>query len=110
MKRFHIKHNDCERRVNKLGFLNCSCLWCLFVFFVTFPCGILGQVWFLIVPIPDLCRLSYFEITNIILNLKVITKCSVFIFSTIIAYDVQITTMVTDHSYDIGVKGKVKYT
>ena len=27
--------------------------------FVTFPCGILGQVWYLIVLIPDLCRLSY---------------------------------------------------
>ena len=28
--------------------------------FVTFPCGILGQVWYLIVSIPDLFRLSYF--------------------------------------------------
>ena len=28
--------------------------------FVTFPCGILGQVWFLIVSIPDLNCLSYF--------------------------------------------------
>ena len=28
--------------------------------FVTFPCGILGQVWYLIVSIPDFCRLSYF--------------------------------------------------
>ena len=28
--------------------------------FVTFPCGILGQVWNLIVLIPDLCPLSYF--------------------------------------------------
>ena len=26
---------------------------------VTFPCGILGQVWYLIVSIPDLCHLSY---------------------------------------------------
>ena len=33
------------------------CLWCLNVFFVTFPCGTLGQVWHLIVSIPDLCRL-----------------------------------------------------
>ena len=37
--------------------------WLLFVNsncdFVTFPCGILGQVWHLIVLIPDLCRLSY---------------------------------------------------
>ena len=28
--------------------------------FVTFPRGILGQVWYLIVLIPDLCSLSYF--------------------------------------------------
>ena len=38
--------------------------WLLFVMFncvfVTFPCGILGQVWYLIVSIPDLRRLSYF--------------------------------------------------
>ena len=29
------------------------------IFFVTFPCGILGQVLYLIVSFPDLCRLSY---------------------------------------------------
>ena len=29
--------------------------------FVTFPCHILGQVWYLIILIPDLCRLSLFE-------------------------------------------------
>ena len=29
--------------------------------FVTFPCGILGQVWEFIVSIPDLCSLSYFK-------------------------------------------------
>ena len=28
--------------------------------FFTFPFGILGQVWFLIVSIPDPCFLSYF--------------------------------------------------
>ena len=37
--------------------------WYLFVVFscvfVTFLCGILGQVWYLIVLIPDICRLSY---------------------------------------------------
>ena len=27
--------------------------------FVTFPCGFLGQVWYLIVSIPDLCLLTY---------------------------------------------------
>ena len=39
--------------------------WLLFVMFscvfVTFPCGILGKMWFLIVSILDLCHLSYFE-------------------------------------------------
>ena len=30
------------------------------VFFVTFPFGILGQVWYLIVSFSDLCHLSYF--------------------------------------------------
>ena len=38
--------------------------WLSFVMFkcvlVTFPCGILGQVWYLIVSIPDLCHLYYF--------------------------------------------------
>ena len=29
--------------------------------FVTFPCGILGQVRNLIVSIPDLCNISYFN-------------------------------------------------
>ena len=37
--------------------------WLLFVMyywvFVTFPCGIPCQVWYLIVSIPDLCHLSY---------------------------------------------------
>ena len=37
--------------------------WLLFVMFncvfATFPCGILGQVWYLNVSIPDLCHLSY---------------------------------------------------
>ena len=29
--------------------------------FVTFPCGILGQVWYLIASFPDLCHLSYLD-------------------------------------------------
>ena len=32
----------------------------VYCIFVTFPCGILGQVWYLIVSFPDYCRLSYF--------------------------------------------------
>ena len=39
--------------------------WFLFVMsncdFVTFPCGILGQVWYFIVLLPDLCRLFNFN-------------------------------------------------
>ena len=39
--------------------------WFLFVMFncvfVSFPCGILGHVWYLIVSILDLCRLSYIQ-------------------------------------------------
>ena len=42
--------------------------WLLFEMFncvfVTFPCGILGQVWYLVVSIPDLCGRSYFEKMN----------------------------------------------
>ena len=40
--------------------------WLLFVMFncvfVTFSCGILVQVWYLFVSIPDLCHLSYFDL------------------------------------------------
>ena len=48
----------CCERANLLT-LVCDVLL-FFFFFVTFPCGVLGQVWYLIVAIPDLCRLSYF--------------------------------------------------
>ena len=36
-----------------------SRLWCL-LWVCHFPIGILGQVWYLIVSIPDLCSLTYF--------------------------------------------------
>ena len=32
--------------------------------FFYFPIGILGQVWYLIVSIPDICRLSYFVLAS----------------------------------------------
>ena len=38
------------------SWLSCVVLNCMVV---TFPFGILGQVWYLIVSIPDLCPLSY---------------------------------------------------
>ena len=31
----------------------------VFLCFVTFPCVVLGQVWYLIVSIPDLCNLTF---------------------------------------------------
>ena len=37
-----------------------SRLWCL-LWVCHFPIGILGQVWYLIVSIPDLCTLTYYE-------------------------------------------------
>ena len=46
----------CWKRANLLA-LVCD-IYCVFV---TFPCGILGQVWYMIVSFPDLCRLSYFD-------------------------------------------------
>ena len=38
--------------------------------FVTFPIGILGQVWYLIVSIPDLCTLTYLYTGNTGFHLK----------------------------------------
>ena len=29
--------------------------------FVTFPCGVLGQEWFLVISINDLCLIPYFK-------------------------------------------------
>ena len=33
----------------------------VYCIFVTLPCGILSQVWYLIVSIPDICLFSYFK-------------------------------------------------
>ena len=41
------------------------------VFFVPFPCGILGQVWYLIVSYPDLCCLAYFHSAGYSLHISV---------------------------------------
>ena len=50
--------------------------WLLFVVLncvvVTFPFGILGQVWYLIVSIPDLCPLSYFHTVHIVLHISAV--------------------------------------
>ena len=48
-------------------FLSVHCILLAFLYemfscvFVTFPCGVLCQVWYMIVPIPDLCLLTYFN-------------------------------------------------
>ena len=34
----------------------------VYCMFVTFPCGILVQLWYLIVSFSDLCHLSYFDL------------------------------------------------
>ena len=39
---------------------------------VTFPFGILGQVWYLIVLIADLCPLSYFHTVRIVLHISAV--------------------------------------
>ena len=46
----------CWERADLLTIL-CVMFYCDFV---TFPCGVLGQVWCLVVSISDLCLLSYF--------------------------------------------------
>ena len=43
-----------------LGSLGCDfCIPVFFCVFVTLSCGVLGQVWYMIISIPDLCSLIY---------------------------------------------------
>ena len=47
-------------------------LVCVYCDFVSFPFGILGQVWYLIVSIPDPYCLSYFEVSaKVHLNMNI---------------------------------------
>ena len=48
-----------------------SRLWCL-LWICHFPIGILGQVWYLIVSIPDLCNLTYFDKFNLRWNISLL--------------------------------------
>ena len=43
------------------GLLALLCVMGYFGIFVNFPFGVLGQVWYLIVSIPDICLLTYFN-------------------------------------------------
>ena len=64
---FHVSHAALSvprslvvtswERADLLAFL-CVVFSCVFVIF---PCGVLGQVWYLIVSIPELCLLLYFR-------------------------------------------------
>ena len=57
---FSFVVNCCEND----DFLDLICLMFFFVCVLfTFPYGILGQVWYLIVSIPDFCHPSYFANT-----------------------------------------------
>ena len=53
--------STCLERADLLSFL-CVMFSCVYV---TFPYGVSGQVWYLIVAIPDLCLLLYFGNTHI---------------------------------------------
>ena len=45
----------------------------VYCIFVTFQCGILGQVWYLIVSLPDLCHLCYLKYYSSISDLGKLT-------------------------------------
>ena len=56
---FYVLWSPVEKRlISWLIFVMFNCV------FVTFPCGILGQVWYVTVLIPDLCLLSYFKVAD----------------------------------------------
>ena len=38
--------------------------------FVAFPCGILSQVWYFIVSIPDLCHLTYVDDSTVFYEMR----------------------------------------
>ena len=47
----------------------------VYCIFVTFPCGILGQVWYLIVSFPNLCHLLSFKTDYLLMQVKSIAEC-----------------------------------
>ena len=54
------------------GLTSCLSFFVLNCVFVTFLFGILGQVWYLIVLITDLCRLSYFHTVCMVLHISAV--------------------------------------
>ena len=69
----------CWERIHLLA-LVCDVWLC----FVTFPCVILGQVWYLIVSMPDLCHISYFNIRYYSSVIKYVPKCKTYFISVIV--------------------------
>ena len=61
----------CRERADLLAFV--GDFYCIFV---TFPCGILGQVWYLIISFADLCRLSYlvYKFKRIVVSIILLIK------------------------------------
>ena len=55
-----------KRLTSWLSFVVLNCV------VVSFPFGILGQVWYLILSIPDLCPLSYFHTERIVLHISAV--------------------------------------
>ena len=47
----------------------------VYCIFVTFPCGTLSQVWYLIVSFPDLCLLSYSHAPTYIYSFLLNSRC-----------------------------------
>ena len=58
------------------GLTSCFLFVILNCGFVIFPCGILGQVWYLIVSILDLYRLSYFYSYGFLFNCTTVGQAS----------------------------------
>ena len=73
----------CWERADLLALV--SDVYCIFV---TFPCGILGQVWYLIILFPDLCRLSYFAL--ILYLLLSGCRCSISLLRGVVGWSVVI--------------------
>ena len=60
-----------------------SRLWCL-LWVCHFPIGILGQVWYLIVSIPDLCNLTYFHVFLSLAHMVFWVRCGTWFYQTLI--------------------------
>ena len=70
----------CLERVDLLALV--GDVYCIFV---TFLCGVLGQVWYLIVSFPDLCHLYYFDNSGLG-NMKASIRMFIFVFELVCSY------------------------